>query len=291
MERGDRLETKGNQGSAKPMQGWLGEMLYKNAYQRAFFTLWGVVIRECRVTFSQFFTISYPFRSLLHCFGVLFSSLMRLFLGRSLKYSFAHQGEDRVLEGLLKPRIQDAGFYVEVGCNHPKFFSNTYGLYRKGWRGVCIDANPSHIKHFAWYRPKDHAVCALVAEHRETQAFYLLQNDVLSTSKKEFLEEYRQEGLAIKEISMQGRTLTEILEGAGAPPVFDLLAVDAEEQDLEVLRSLDWGRYRPGWVMVEDETYSIGMEHGNPICQWMEGQGYRLEGFVLKNLYFKDGGG
>lgn len=285
------METKGNPSSPKPMQGWLGEMLYKNAYQRAFFTLWGVVIRECRVTFSQFFTIHYPFRSLLHCFGVLFSSLMRLLLGRSLKYSFAHQGEDRVLEGLLKPRIQEPGFYVEVGCNHPKFFSNTYGLYRKGWRGVCIDANPSHIKHFAWCRPKDKAVCALVSEHRELQAFYLLQNDVLSTSKQEFLEEYRQEGLAIKEISMQGRTLTEILEGAGAPPVFDLLAVDAEEQDLEVLRSLDWGRYRPEWVMVEDETYSIGMEHGNPICQWMEGKGYRLEGFVLKNLYFRDGKG
>ena len=285
------METKGNPGSPKPVTGCLGYMLYKNAYQRGFFTLWGLVIQECRVAFFQFFTIRYPVRSLFHCFGVLYSSLTRLFLGRSLKYSFAHQGEDRVLEGLLKPRIQEPGFYVEVGCNHPKFFSNTYGLYRKGWRGVCIDANPSHIHKFAWYRPQDKAVCALVSEHREVQTFYMLQNDVLSTSKQEFLEEYRQEGLAIKEISMEGRTLTEILENAGAPNKFELLAVDAEEQDLEVLRSLDWGRYRPRWVIVEDETYGIGMERGNSICQWMEGKGYRLEGFVLKNLYFKDGGG
>lgn len=284
------IEPGVNQGNPKQMPGWLVNRLYKNAYQRAFFTLWGVVLKECRMVFSQFFTTRHPFRSSVHCFSVLFSSLIRLFLGRSLKFSFAHQGEDRILEGLLKPRIQTGGFYVEVGCNHPKFFSNTYGLYRKGWRGICIDANPVHIRQFGLCRPQDIAVCALVSEKQVEQAFYLLQNDVLSTAKEEFLDAYRREGLQVNAVRMPGRTLTDILKSHAAPFRFELLAVDAEEQDLEVLRSLDWDHYRPSWVMVEDETYQIGLESQNAICLWMKQQGYRLEGFVLKNLYFKEVG-
>lgn len=282
------MEPEKNQHIPKAITGWLGEMLYKNAYQRAFFTMWGLVLKECRVVFSQFFTIRYPLWSFLHGIGVLASSLMRLLLGRSLKYSFAHQGEDRILEAMLKPRIQDSGFYVEVGCNHPKFFSNTYGLYRKGWRGVCIDANQKHVRQFAWYRPKDKAICALVSENPQEHEFYLIQNDVLSTAKQDFLAAYQQEGLRIEKTKVTGRRLTEILEVSGAPTEFDLLAVDAEEQDLEVLRSLDWSKYRPRWVMMEDETYRIGLEQENEICLWMRQQEYRLEGFVLKNLYFRD---
>jgi hypothetical protein len=31
------------------------------------------------------------------------------------------------------------GFFVDVGCFHPLFYSNTWKLYKKGWRGVNID--------------------------------------------------------------------------------------------------------------------------------------------------------
>lgn len=272
------------------MPDFLQTLLYKNAYSRSFFTMWGLVLQELRVVFLQFFTFRYPIRSLLHCLGVVFSTLTRLILGRSLKYSFAHFGEDRILEGLLKPSIQQPGFYVEVGCNRPKFLSNTYGLYRKGWRGVCVDANASHIRQFGWYRPRDIAVCALVSEKEEDQSFFLIQNDVLSTSQPDFLKEYHQEGLTVRETKMKGRRLTSILGDADVPARFDLLSVDAEEQDLEVLRSMDWSRYRPEWVVVEDETFEMGKMEENPICAWMTNQGYRLEGFVLKNLYFREEG-
>ena len=31
------------------------------------------------------------------------------------------------------------GFYVDVGCNHPIKFNNTYLLYKRGWSGINID--------------------------------------------------------------------------------------------------------------------------------------------------------
>src|SRR5690554_2751995 len=142
------------------VQRYFHTQLYKSAYSRAAFTIWGLVIMEIRCSFRQFLSWKYPFRSPFRTAAIILSALVRLLLGRSLKYSYAVAGEDKVIEGLLKPKITQPGFYVDVGCNHPTLFSNTYGLYRKGWRGVCIDANQELIDLYALYRPKDKAVAA-----------------------------------------------------------------------------------------------------------------------------------
>lgn len=98
---------------------------------------------EIRSSFRQFSTWRFPLKSMFRVVSVILSALVRLLLGRSLKYSYAFAGEDRIIEGLLMPRITEPGFYVDVGTNHPKLFPNTYGLYRKGWGGICIDIGGS----------------------------------------------------------------------------------------------------------------------------------------------------
>jgi hypothetical protein len=260
--------------------------LYKSAHSRAAFTSGGVVIMEIKMSFRQFFTWKYPFRSLFRTIAVALSALVRLLLGRSVKYSFAFAGEDKVIEGLLKPRITKPGFYVDVGCNHPTLFSNTYGLYRKGWRGVCIDANQELTDLYRLYRPRDKAVAALVSDDREERDFYQVQNDVLSTTATDFLEEYRQEGLSIDVHQLKPRLLTEILNSVQAPAVFDLLSVDTEEHDLQVLRSLDLKVYHPRLIVMEDESFDPIFPEKNEIYRYLSSFGYRLEGYVLKNLYF-----
>lgn len=264
----------------------LQNLLYKSAYSRSFFTLYGVVLKEIRVAFSQFFTFKYPIRSLIRTIGIIFSSVNRLVLGRSLKYSFSFTGEDRIIEGILKPNIIQNGQYVDVGANHPTFLSNTYGLYRKGWRGICIDANSQLIKKYAYYRPKDKAVDVLVSDQEELRGFYMVQNNVLSTTKEFALEQYKQEGLEIKLKTLKTQTLTQILDEHQFPSGFELLSVDAEEHDFEVLQGLDWEKYQPKLVVVEDETFDSTRAEQNPIFCYMKEKGYALEGFVLKNLYF-----
>ncbi len=265
----------------------LDKQLYKSTYSRAFFTLYGVVIKEITCSVKQFYTWKYPVRSLFRVFSVISSSLSRLLLGRSTKLSFAFTGEDRLLEGILKPLITDKGFYVEVGCNHPIFLSNTYGFYRKGWRGICIDANPKMIAKFAYYRPKDKAISALVSDLNEKRDFYVVQNDVLSTTEKENLELAQQEGMSYEVNAYETKTLTAILQENNAPKDIGVLSVDAEEHDLHVLKSLDFSYYRPQVVVVEDETFDFLKPSENEIYTFMLSEGYELVGFVLTNLYFK----
>ena len=270
------------------IQGKFGDILYKNAYSRAFFGLWGIVIREITQSFAQYFTWKFPVRSFLRTFCIILSAVLRLFLGRSLKYSFGFAGEDRIIEGMLKPVISKGGYYVDVGCNHPTFLSNTYGLYRKGWRGLCIDANSELIEKYQLFRPKDRAVCKLISDSPGERTFYEVQNHVLSTTEEEFLDEYRKEGLIIKNRLMQTHTLTEVLENEKAPLSFDLLTIDVEEHDFRVLKSLDLNRYRPRLIVIEDETFDPKEPQNNEVYQWLMAYGYSLEGFVLKNIYFKN---
>jgi hypothetical protein len=56
------------------------------------------------------------------------------------KKSYSQEGEDMILNRIFE--FRNSGFYIDVGAHHPMRFSNTYFFYRKGWRGINIDAMP-----------------------------------------------------------------------------------------------------------------------------------------------------
>lgn len=76
--------------------------------------------------------------------------------------SFSQEGEDLILQRLLADR--PPGFFVDVGAYHPIRFSNTYVLYRQGWRGINIDATPGAMRLFSEVRSEDINLEAFVAE-------------------------------------------------------------------------------------------------------------------------------
>ena len=156
--------------------------LYKKAYTRAVFTSFGIFIQEIKVSFSQFFTLRYPL-SLFHVCRQVYLSVLRLMAGRSARISYAHTGEDRIIDSILKPIINKPGFYVEVGCNEPIFISNTFSLYKRGWKGICIDANGELIKKYKKKRPRDIAVQALVSNKLEERDYFIYTNNVLSSTE------------------------------------------------------------------------------------------------------------
>ncbi|MDW3211325.1 MAG: FkbM family methyltransferase [Reichenbachiella sp.] len=260
--------------------------LYGNGYSRARFSLLGIFIQECKVIFTQFFSWRFPIFSLYRLVVIFISSIVRLLLGRSLKYSFGFSGEDRILEGIYKPVIDRPGYYVDVGCNHPVFLSNTYGLYRKGWRGLCIDANEDLIKKHRKYRPKDLAICALVSNEEKEREFYKVSNDGLSTTEKGNLAEQEIQRLGYQTETHHSKTLTSILRDAGAPEHIDILSIDVEEHDFQVLQSLDFNAFKPKVIVIEDETFDVYDARDHRIVDFLIARGYDLEGYVLKNLYF-----
>ncbi len=261
--------------------------LYQKAYSRAMFTVAGLAIKEIRVSFKQFFTWHSPVASFFRAVKYLFLAILRLLQGRSVRISYGFTGEDRLIESLLKTKITYNGFYVDVGCNDPRFLSNSFLFYRRGWRGICIDANEKLIKKHQTIRPGDIAVCALVSDKTLERTFYELTNSVLSTTETQFLADYAAQGQqVVAQRRVQPQTLTSILDAYGAPALFDFLSIDAEEHDLQVLQSLDFNKYSPRLIIVEDEQFNLSNPASNAIYQFLQGKQYILAGYILKNAYY-----
>jgi FkbM family methyltransferase len=271
----------------KTAQKLLHSWLYQQTRSRAFFTIWGLAIQEFRVAFAQFFTWKSPIRSFLRVLKYMIWAMARLGMGRSIRVSYAFTAEDRLIESILKPIITQPGFYVDVGCNEPRFISNTFLLYRRGWRGICIDANTRLIQKFQFIRPRDKAIVALINTEKKILEFNELENNVLSTADNAHLEE----GLAIgqkiiKKHIITTQTLTEILDKYKAPTQFDLLSLDIEGYDLKALQSLDFRKYQPRLIVVEADDFDPENPQIHPIYTFLKNQKYTLIGSILTNLYF-----
>lgn len=270
-------------------QRYFARTLNQNAYARAYFTLWGLALKEFRVGPRQFFTWRQPVVSLLRTVKYSFGGLLRVLAGRNVKTSYAFKGEDLVLLALLNPVVVREGFYVDVGCHEPRFISNTFLLYRRGWRGICVDASAKLIGRHRTIRPRDQAVQALVSDGEKEMDFVEFLNGGLSSADGGHIG--RNLAAGMQETwrgKMTSRTLTNILDQCQAPFAFDLLSVDAEGFDLAVLRSLDFGKYRPRVIVVEADDFDPGQPRIHPIYAFLTAKGYQFKGSLLTNLYFME---
>src|SRR5208282_1916589 len=105
---------------------------------------------------------------------------------RRLYYS--QFGEDIMLQRIT--RSQPPGFYVDVGACHPKRYSNTNLLYKKGWRGMNIDANPFAIDLFRLFRPRDINLFSGIGLVKETHTFYMFTDPRFNTFSKDQVDLY-----------------------------------------------------------------------------------------------------
>jgi len=70
----------------------------------------------------------------------------------------------------------------------------------------------------------------------------------------------------------------------------DLLTVDAESHDLEVLESLDFGRYAPQVIAVETHLRDLDAVAGSALYRFIGDKGYSLTGWCGLTLVFKKRG-
>lgn len=221
--------------------------------------------------------------------------LRKLFLFRKIwlsRTSFRHYsqyGEDVPTYIHLAPIKQ--GFFVDVGCFHPKKYNNTYRWYRMGWRGVNIDLDPIKIEAFQMVRPKD--VNLVYAIDREgggelRDCYSFGRYSLLSTLDKEFAESQVKLGRQYTIHKVPVATLDYVLDRTRfAGRKIDLLSVDAEGHDLAILQSLSFERYSPGLILVELHLATIDRVMTSPLYQYLGDKGYDLVNWVGPTLVFK----
>jgi FkbM family methyltransferase len=198
--------------------------------------------------------------------------------------SFAQEGEDLILARIFGEQAH--GIYVDVGAHHPRRFSNTHMLYRRGWHGVNIDATPGSMKLFRSQRPRDVNLEVGVAATSDARDFYVFNEPALNTFDAERAKSldrppYRID--AVRKVACQ--PLAEILRSHSIGRI-DLLTIDAEGYDDEVLSTLDWEASRPRVVLTEQFSRDLSALLESSTATRMQARGYRVIAKTFNSVFY-----
>ena len=175
--------------------------------------------------------------------------IKKIYYNKYVKKSYSISNVDLVIDRMFANI--DKGIYVDVGCNHPIKFNNTYLLYRRGWRGINIDFDSKSIKEFKKYRPKDYSVEKIVSNDEEMKDIYIYhERSAINTLSKDLVN-YRKN--KPKEIA-KGRstTLGKIIdESPFKGKKINLISIDIENHEYEVLKDFDFGKYKIDVIVTE----------------------------------------
>lgn len=226
----------------------------------------------------------------------VFEEMVRKFFEESgvlhRRIFYSQDGEDAVLASFYEEKPDYKGFYVDIGAYHPMRFSNTHYFYERGWRGINIDATPGSMEEFRRMRPRDTNIEIGISKERKDLTFYSFEEPALNSFDEKVSEERIRVGWKLKEkIAVKTAPANEVLkENLPKGQHVDFMSIDIEGLDFEILKSLDWERYKPDFLLVEDleivDKGTIGYE-SSEMYRFLEDKNYFIIARTRRTLIFK----
>lgn len=168
--------------------------------------------------------------------------------------SYSQEGEDMIYRSCFENRKDYKGFYIDVGAHHPYRFSNTMHFYQQGWRGINIEPTPGATKLFNVFRRRDINLNIGISTAAGVLPFYCFNDPALNGFDKE-LSDTRTNTSKYKitdVINVKTMPLEQVLDiYLPEGQTIDFLTIDAEGLDMQVLKSNNWEKYSPLFVIVE----------------------------------------
>lgn len=160
-------------------------------------------------------------------------------------------GQDYHLDQLnFVPRV--GGVIVEVGCNHPINNSNSY-FFEQYYGCTCYAIDAIDFRDlYEQYRPKTEFFNVIIDKEEGIRDFYQVLDDEgwenqVSSLHAETLDKGK--GFKAKIIQNKSLRLSTLLKNVGK---VDVLMVDVEGHEVSVFESMDWGKFKPMVILVEN---------------------------------------
>lgn len=214
-------------------------------------------------------------------------------LNMLMKTTYSQSGEDAILAYLFA--VLGIPFakctYLDLGANRPKEMSNTYFFYEQGATGTLIEANPALIPALQKERSGDVILNRCIApKSGDVIPFHVMNVDGLSTPEDvtELLANHPDLKL-LETVNVETVSVNDLFAQMHAVPV--LVNIDIEGMEMEILRSIDFTKYRPLVLILEMIPYSKKLPVGqkNPeILAFLQEKGYVEYAFTGINSIFID---
>jgi FkbM family methyltransferase len=204
--------------------------------------------------------------------------------------SFAQNGEDRIASTLFEFLDIEKPTYLDIGAYEPIVGSNTYLFYRRGARGVLVEPNVDCVGRLRSKRPGDTVLNVGVGLTADRSAdFYRLSLPQRNTFDKDEAEKVvRDSGgkVTLREVvKMPLVPVNDVIAehfGGKAP---DFFSIDVEGLDFAILKTLDFGKYRPKMICSELRTNGKTNEEA---VAFLRQRNYEIQGMTFPNILFVD---
>lgn len=214
---------------------------------------------------------------------------LRLLLGIKSETDYYSQGgEDAIVSKTFSYLLPtERGFYVDIGAYHPFKHSNTYILYKAGWRGINIDPRPGFKALFDRYRNKDINIEAGIAAENGKMTYYILDEDsTMNSFSKENLVKLGVFEQVKRSIDVPVFTLSTLLAQYSDIKVVNYLNIDAEGFEMEILAGLDLGAMMPKVISIEqNDVLTFADVLNSSVCKFLSDKGFSP---FAKNVLLRD---
>lgn len=214
---------------------------------------------------------------------------IRMAFDRYALKSYSQEGEDMILWRLFENR--KSGFYIDVGAHHPARFSNTYFFYKRGWRGINIDAMPGSMEQFDRHRARDINLEQAVSDVPGEMTYYIFNEPALNGLDARLSQERDALADAYKIVDtriLTTRRLDAILdEYLPSQQSIDFLSIDVEGLDIAVLKSNNWTRYRPEVILIEVLNGRFPDLLSSETSDYLSAQGYTVFAKAVNTVIYR----
>lgn len=212
--------------------------------------------------------------------------------------SFAQAGEDRAIKFLFNSMGINQITYLEIGTNNPIDINNSYLFYLGGSRGVCVEPNPTLISKIKKHRPEDTCLNVGISPDGKEGLldFYIFdegdsEKGLSTFSAKQAAHVEQTTHIRIAEVKkIPVIPINNIFEEYFPDKAPQFLSLDVEGLDLEILKSIDYSKYRPVVICVESVDFTIDHKKNKntELIEFMESQGYFVYADTGINSIFAD---
>jgi hypothetical protein len=219
----------------------------------------------------------------------------KIYYEKYSKKSYSISNVDLIIDRLFS-KIEK-GVYLDVGCNHPIKFNNTYLLHKKGWSGINIDLDKDSIDQFNKLRKKDTNIKALVTtfDEEEKDLYFYHNRSAINTISKSLADKRKKKHKEIRKV--KGLSLNSVIENSKyKDSKINLLSIDIENYEYEALKDFNFEKYNIDVIVTEItdttindlETYNQSLDFilKSNLYKLLTKKNYKLVNWVNADLVF-----